>query len=234
MVTFTHVGCSEVLLFSISYLAYLFTSTAYGKIDADDMLVAWENDDKGHILKCLSYSLLPCSNQPVRLSYPLLSPASLVPTNRHINESPLEMPPPLPYDPSAVCFLPIPTLNPSDIYVFSVTAPRIPTSAGENHNHALFVASCFLCEWCFWVFSLSFLRFPSHCPWGYSKVYWSSHISRLHLQLLHQTKPISPGKSRPAGHHLQCEISIFRCILISLPPVLGEGLLPQRPTSPLL
>lgn len=88
----THIGCSEMLLFSISYLAYLFMSTASGKIDADGMLVAWENDGKGHILKCLSYSLLPCSNQPVRLSYPPLSPAILVPTNKHISKNPLEIP----------------------------------------------------------------------------------------------------------------------------------------------
>lgn len=78
MVTYTHIECSEVLFFSNSYVVYLFISTAYGKIDADDMLVAWENDGKGHILKCLNYSLLPWSNQPLRLSYPLLSPASLV------------------------------------------------------------------------------------------------------------------------------------------------------------
>ena len=42
------------------------------------------------------------------------SPASLVPTS-HINKNPSEIPIPLPYDPSAVCFLPIPTLNPSYI-----------------------------------------------------------------------------------------------------------------------
>ena len=112
-ITSTAIACSGVLFFSTDYFALLRKSTADGNTHTDGMWhlegMMGREDGKGNILTflcfllCLYTSLwaLPSSSSP---------PDSLVPTNSHINNNPLETPF---FYPTAFCcvlLLPILTL----------------------------------------------------------------------------------------------------------------------------
>lgn len=214
-VTSTGIGCSGVLLFSISCFAYLLMSTAEREKDTDHM-VSRQSDGKmtkdifSHFCSLLpaytSLSAPPAILPSLPIWSPLISISIII-----LWRSPI----PLPYSPSVIYFLPIP--NPESILHIGFlcncfqdspqVSEKITTMPSLLHH-------VFWSEWYLHIFS-AFLHILSHCPWGLPQRFTNPvSISTFYSQDIFNCSTEKIQSSVPPPPIL----AILLCMLPLLPP----------------